>query len=179
MLDKLESLKTVILIFGRSLFLVTFSFFRTTSQFCTNCEERCAHKCSFAFWNIESWHYWHFRLLKLSKKWLSVTSSSIQCALDKTRFVFELIWLATVCILFTFEATQKCQHCPPRVFRKKKLTWRAATNVTTLVVDTWIRDKLIKNRQWFRVKESVIDMPCETINTDVCWNIGENTGEVN
>ena len=52
------------------------------------------------------------------------------------------------------------------------------TNVTTLVVGTWIRDKLIKNKQWFRVRESVIDMPCQTTSTDLCSNIGEKIGEV-
>ena len=98
------------------------TFFYSTSQFCTNCEERCPHKCSFAFRNIERWHYWHFRLLKLSKKWLSVTSFSIQCALDKARFVFELIWLATVYI-WSYSETPTL---PTPGISKKKLTWLAA-----------------------------------------------------
>ena len=36
-----------------------------------------------------------------------MTSFVIQCTIDKSKFVLEFTWLATVCKLFTLEVIQK------------------------------------------------------------------------
>ena len=57
------------------------------------------------FRNSQSWHYWHFVLLKYENELELVTSD-----IDKSKFVLKFIWLATIPNLFPFAVTQNANN---------------------------------------------------------------------